>query len=524
MTGFSIPPKERPRPAATGDGSVGNLYAPFFDVVFYSFEKQLGRDEDVEANRKEVAANPIGESRILLRSRGGDVVEFGVDGDLVNIRNFRSSLTIEGVSAGAYSATLTLTPPFLDGIDLIDRRLIKLGGLMEIQWGYLGVNGGPVISDKGIFTIRQPSIRFGQQIQIQINGVDLFSFSAKSLEARIIWPREHFKTDLDVLRTLTKKILGDEKRLNAKSIEAAAARARAMEQARQAVAAVSPGVTISSDIPKIPKLVREKDENLVQTEPNWTFFRRICNANDVTFNQVGNEVVLHEMSRADLFTPKYRLVWWMQPQTDVDIPMMSFETNPVRGYFAQPGVRGLKRYTVDPDTGVLVVTEHLPETTAGPGPNRSEAQEAGHPKDVIQLPDGSVKPFSDPEEGEAGRNITTPSERPNEEDEVEEEARFLARESNTKATATCVGVPGLLPQMIVRVEGVGRTFGGNYRVKKVTHEIGAGYIMKLDLIRTASTGDDRDSTPATKGKGNTKTVTASSINPGEDVAPKDGGS
>jgi hypothetical protein len=134
---------------------VGDLFAPFFDVVFYSPTEEVGEAEKLEnegrvsdsveneAKRAKAAklraateekqrsalgdTTLIGSSRIELRSAGGGFQSFspqGLDTAVGQLSFYRSNLQVSMVSAAALQATLTLTPPYQDAIDIVDNKLI----------------------------------------------------------------------------------------------------------------------------------------------------------------------------------------------------------------------------------------------------------------------------------------------------------------------------------------------------------------------------------------------------------------
>lgn len=64
-----------------------------------------------------------------------------------------------------------------------------------------------------------------------------------------------------------------------------------------------------------------------------------------------------------------------------------------------------------------------------------------------------------------------------------------------EADITLIGQPKLEERMVIKLDGLGKTFNGNWWVKKVVHEIGDGYITKATIARnssdtTASKGSD----------------------------------
>ena len=61
------------------------------------------------------------------------------------------------------------------------------------------------------------------------------------------------------------------------------------------------------------------------------------------------------------------------------------------------------------------------------------------------------------------------------------------KDMSVRATAECPGLPKLRPGSLVRVDGVGELFGGNWLVEEVTHTFGGdrGYTTSLSLVRNA---------------------------------------
>lgn len=522
----TIPQKDRiPNRQKDNFSPVGDLFAPFFDVVFYRSTPEVGLVASLEEQASLLDQNPftraaaaqlraqarslfgaqqaalestdtIGQGRIELRSVAGGLVSYSPAGDddpLAGLVNFRSNLQVSMVSAAALQATLTLDAPYEAALQIIDNKLIKFGSLMEIQWGYLSADGRkPAVSDKGLFRITQPSIKFGQKTSITIGGFDILSSSLGSAETRCQWLREKYPCDLDIIREIvSKKLKGsiNDKRLSNES---------ALRK-------------------------RKSGTGVVQADDDWTFFRRILRQNNVgwTQNFKTNTVELFDERVVNNLTPKYRLLWYQQPENEKDIPMISFETNPILSLFAGPkGARGQRTICRDPETKKVVVINKDPANTGvtGVGEKNTTTTEKGFPKDVVKTSTGQVGVYAPLDAACAsGRFFTQPCRRPNQMEETERENYEMSL-FNTKARATCPGVPGLIPQQTCEIKGVGDTFSGTYRIMKVTHNVGAGYTVDVDLLRTASSGVKGSGDPGKKDSVNTKPVNKEAST-GETVEP-----
>jgi hypothetical protein len=503
---FNLAKSEQPARSDPNFSPVNDLFAPFFDAVFYRPSETQGIVENPQEQAQispfvdsifaeetssafdsvaDIAARQgIGGSTIQLRSVGGGLQTFdqaGPDSPLGQLVNYRANLQVTMLSAAALQATITLTPPYEDALRIIDSQAIKFGSLMELQWGYLSTDGAgkPAISDKGLFRITQPSIKFGREITITIGGFDILSSALSAADVRCCWPRATYECDLKILQDLIKKRAPDGIKLNT--------------------------ANVGDESP----LRKKKERDVIQSDSDWTFFRRLCRQNDVAFSQVGSDIFLRDESRIDIAKPKYRLMWYTQPQNKFDIPMITFETNPIMGYFAMEGSRGQKTFCRDGDTGKIETIDNDPADTGVPqvGEAASDATKKGFKADTMQVGDGtSVAAFKDLDDVCAsGLIYTQPCKRPNQKEETARENREVRRFHNTRATAVVPGVPGLIPQQLCEIVNVGKVFGGCYRIMKTIHTIGTGYTVKVDMIRASSTGT-KDGTAATSDRANCQPV------------------
>lgn len=521
-----IPKQERPLPRQRNIAPVGDLFAPFFDVVFYAPSEESGviarstndaastKSEDANSQDKAAAAQrqaaskqaaqrrnlddttSIGQGSIALRSIGGGTQNFEPSSNaaLAHLVNYRANLQVTMLSAAAVQATLTLNPPYEAAIEIVDNKLIKFGSLMEIQWGYLALDGGtPAISDKGLFRITQPSIKFGSTTTVTIGGFDILSGSLRTADTRCQWLRSTYKCDLDIIRKIV--------------------------TTRVAAGAKIDDRLVGKDS---PLRRRKPGKSVIQSDDDWTFFRRILRQNDVAFVQVGATIFLIDERRIDIAEPRYRLLWYKQPENEKDIPMKTFETNAVLSLFqGAAGTRGQRTICRDPVTKKVTVIDKDPGKTGVPqaGAKNTRSTEKGYKKAKIKTSDTEIAPFANLDKAcTSGRVFTQPCKRPNQKEETDRENREMRRFFNTRASAICPGVPGMIPQTMTRVEGVGKTFCGNYRVMKVVHNIGQGYTMNIDLLRGAEVCETGQGATASTDPAGNKKPQANSAN-GEPVSP-----
>lgn len=492
-----------------------NYYAPFFDVRFYRTMSNEARvnaladqadellktaktkeDYDkidallaAQQNTGVSAADATGESfgsvaRLSFDTASGGLMtadQAGPGSPLANLVNFRANLEITMTSAYNLSAVLTLTPPYEAALYILNSNLIKFGTIMAAQWGYLNQSGGePVVSDQAYFYITQPSVKFGRETTITIGGFDIVSKAMSSAESRTVWAREGDTVcDLGILKKLVKDRAPSGFDINA-----------------DGVGAKSP-------------LRKRKKEPITQCSKDWVFFRQICRDNDVAFTQEGQVIKLYDESGIDKAEKKYNLLWYKKPSSKYDIPMISFETNPILDYFAPEGSRGQKIVSVDPDTGEVTYEERDPGSTGVTqvGEKVTDAQHSGHSTEGIKTDSGDIPlhgavPEPNKEgsanEERAGRIGSQAAGMPNAKEKVDRANREIRRYGNMQAKAVMPGVPGMVPLKIVDVQNVPNFALGYYRVMRATHTIGlSGYTVAVDLLRASSSGI-KDGTAASK--------------------------
>ena len=457
----------------TKSESVGNFFAPFFDVVFYS----PGNAEGLKITNIDDygSISSIGAGAIARKSTSGQSTVFSPDKSAEGLRNFRSSLIIESRASTSVKATLTLQPPYDHAVGIIDSEVLTFGSLMEIEWGYMSSNGREAqISNLGLFTITQPSVKFGQEISIELTGWDLIYMSSDSIDRRCLWPRETYATDVDIIKKLASHINKDYK-------------------------------VDTSQISSESSILKDKEgQHIIQTCTDFSFLRQLITDNDCEYRIEGDKLSIFDTNSLDTQSPSFRLLWYRQPTENTDIPMISFNTNSIPSLFAARGTRGVSHIVSDPDEittdrdpkekaeGESPVGGQEPESSKREGPQKgkdSAPDESRHSKTKADTRSGQFAPYVWPDPSCASGIVQIiPKDTPNRKEQTIRRQRDSVRRANTHASAVIPGHPGIKPLSVVNVwgqegAGVGEKFAGNYRILNVVHELGQGYTTKLDMLR-----------------------------------------
>jgi hypothetical protein len=486
---------------------VGDFYNPFFNVSFLSLEPAddagtLATGDD--AKEITVSVDQVGQLQRVTQSQGDNWgVSYLENPELARLRSYATKLEIRDEGGGASFATLTLEPPFADAIEIVDSRLVQWNTVMVIEWGYLGGDGGDRVSSKRYYQTQQPSLQMSSlDTTITIVGVDLFGYSAMKRETRTIFEREQFKTDLDILQkfavkqsmSLSTLHLPDDSPLRA---DKSGAGKPASEQ-QQKEGATSDRFKLGAQA--APTAGEEKADSSMptaveQNESDWTFFSKIVHENRAEFFTVGTVICIVDLNYARTNGYAYRLLFFSQPEKDTDIPLLSFSTKALESLFFKPASKELRAVYGDPDTGETVVRAYDPQKMPDVefDGKRTAAGKAEADGKTVRI-DSRTQVIPNPayQSNETGKVMSLPGGKTNRDEAAKAVVRAAAETANTDAEATIPGVPYIVPMMLVNVVGVGKTFGGNYLVTKVTHMLGSeGYECQLNLIRNAITGDEK---------------------------------
>jgi hypothetical protein len=478
--------------------AVGDFFAPFFRVRFIDSKAldagQVAYGSDGEELPSVASADVTAE---LINS--GDVTSFrvGENDQMSQLRSYATSFEVTTEGGAHTIAKLHMEPMIEDAINIIDSEAIQWNALMVAEWGYLDTKAGLLGENKysktGVFVIQKPSLDLSEDgAQIDIIGVDVFGLTLTKRETRRKWDRNgDYKTDLSIIQELIDR---NGMSLDATQVGLAPAGLGAVAGAAGA------GGTHSLETEHPIKELGEP-EVLEQNESDWTFFQRIVMNNNCTFYTQGTTVFLVDMNEAKGAQANYRLMMYMQPQNDTDIPMESFSTGALPTLFWPPEAKGTKAVTVNPDTNEVKNAAKTDEAETGTfdpstaednknlGPQTSGGQKEADGR-TVSVEGSSVKPNPKYEENQTGKGFYMAWGTPNREEASKQNARWKALKSGVNAQVTIPGTPAVETMQIVEVMGVGKVMSGFYLVTKATHTINTGgYQTTLELVREASSGD-----------------------------------
>lgn len=338
--------------------------------------------------------------------------------------------------------SVTLNPPFREGIAFLDSELIEWGAsTLELQFGYTGGQSirSPVYS--GIML--QPAISIGAEITITLNAHGTGGFSALRQQGSRTADAGETRRNL-IRRIIRGPGQGRDLELDFSDADADDGNRQALDESVQ----YSQG-----------------------SKSDWLAAWELTRAADCNMLLVGNTIRVLSTRRRLTADPTRTLRLYDFPKgqlgpseqgTGGEFPILSFGSNTMAVYL--PGAiratvmrdvsdetrQPVERVMTDaseahPRTGQGVVEP--PETTAMPGLDTGTG-------------DGGEQFPGDPEDPEAARTVSA--------------MRSDYTSMGIQAEIGTVGIPDILPGEVVRVLGVGRRVSGNYAVFKISHSLGSG--------------------------------------------------
>ncbi len=474
-------------------GRVGDFFAPFFTVQFQTYDRNSFTEL---AGAEEITISEDAETGLIVfsdeaRSRE---VRTSSSGVMNQLRNYCTGIEIHAPSEAQSIVTLTIEPPIYDAIAIIDSQAISIFSIMVIEFGYLRMaNGHQVKSEKHFFMVDKPELSMsGSNVTITLRGSDLFGASSPRREDRRAWPRSIYPTDLSIITVIAAK--------NRMRLDLSLVPETLLVNAGPGIGSVTHPLRAN----KARTDVLGITDALYQDTKDWLFFNRLVRENNCTFFVIGQKVFIVDMNTARVQAPSFRFLYYLQPETARDVPMETFSTNALTDLFVPAEAAGVRVGSVNPDTGEVDELSFDPLTSALEQhlSGRSVSGTSVQDDRVLKLDaDIQVTPLPAFSSSEVGAYYSLPHGQQNRDEAARQPSRRASLMGNTQASVTIPGVPILSPLMVVRVEGVGRVFGGNYLVQEVTHRLSNdGYSSEVKLIRDTSTGDSvagRGERPAT---------------------------
>lgn len=474
---------------------VGDFFGPFYRVAFMS-------ESDSQVNVEAFLKDPD-----FKTVRGRSSVEDSdttLDLTSQNLSKYAASLTIESKAKGLRQFRLTLTPPIDEAIRIVNHKLVQTSSLVKVQWGYTGAGWiNNVLSEPHIFINQPPKASFvDTDATITLTGCDCFSYYFQRRTCSRVWRYPKYKNDSEIIKDLLS------------------------EDGFTAIN-ISPETT--------PKLFRSLSPFVLRSPPNrlqdvsnFDFLSRICVENDVWFQVVRKSIIFRDLSIVASQQSKYNFVFRTPPQTEFDIPVISFTTNAETFAFAPAASFETSEFTTNCEMKDFLTLMSTPPTDAtrkaigtvsGNGPAQSGGGLSQFNDHKILETQTNTAYILGPsfKSSETGASIPYPFKHPKADgavDSMRREAQFYA---NLTATVVAPGVPNMEGSILVQVDrlGVGKYLGGPFLVQDVTHSLGTdGYTMRLSLRRTSEDPNVIPGTPLTDGPSKaSNTIGSGSIKP-----------
>jgi len=474
-----------------GQPKVGDFFAPFFTVRFLAATSTPALQAGpfgAAANKANAVLGAIADvTAEIVVSSGDTKIRFSEDKRTSQFRSTMTRLTVTNQGGGANFAEVVIEPPFEEAKNIIDNQLIQWNSVMVIEWGWVS-NGSKdsIISDRHYFVIQQPKLEMhGTDVTITIVGVDMFAYSSTKREDRRSWPRSQYPTDALILAEIAKK---NNFKLNFSLAPYPTLRAP-LGISVPLISSPTSTVLIHRTHP-----IDDKEPTVVeQNEKSWVFFARLCDMNNCSFFTIGDTVYIVDQNIAKVQETSYRLIFFQQPNGPRDVPMMSFSTQALPQLFFPAESKEIKysHHDIDQNRVVTISIDptQMPDQVAlGQRTAAGKGEADGR---TVQVAAG-VQTVPNPAytSTETGKHFSVPNQQSSRDEMAKRVARNAMIVANTNAECTVPGVPHMVPQQLVRVEGVSKTFSGVYMILKVVHRLDpSGYETDLTLIRDSSTGD-----------------------------------
>ena len=495
---------------------IGDLYSPFFNVAFFNTTGDpmeillLSQNDQLITNltREELPTiSKLGElhskdgfrfsAALAVLARGNSNRELSDIEDLT--LKINASFKADVKVGAPFRFTLTLTPEYEDGLILLESHLLGYATIGQVKWGYITSDGTTIETRKHIFSVIQPKATFGENLTIELTGLDLISDQGKRVSSNKTWLKESNISIFDIVKELI------EDHLPYKMDKADALK----------------------DVPKEHPVFSLIKNDITQNHTDWEFIAKMLRRVGLTFVIRADHVLLldlvHPARGQDVpYTFQFRrpLIY------DRDIPAYNVVGNYLPNYFQPPSARGLLSVIYDPATGKTGakkiaskdVGASAPTTSKGKKEAKTNSMVVAAGKDhAVRQRDGTwirvadSKPTSDKSESVGSKKSTPPTG-----DSLVDAARAITVETMTmshpRVKVKAPGVVDMFPGILVDLEGAS-IFDKTYFVISTTHSISSGgYDMDVELMMwTMDRGDAPNAPTQAANRGGKNTTTSTKV-------------
>lgn len=377
---------------------------------------------------------------------------------------FVDSVVINEKPGGSSEITVSITPPtYKEALDMLDSDIVKIGNIIAVKWGYSRTNA--LTSPWYYGQMYKPSASFEEGgLSFSLNAQSAGFMGARK-QTGFVWGGKK----------------GDDKKISIKEVVEIIAKKYKMKLV------VNGGKKMSN---AAERAFNNKQDVIFQRSiDDFNFIRLICRNIGLRVSITGTNVlnILDPRSLSDAGKPLYTLRYFGQLDIENNVyPLLSFSSDSDVMFLPDTSTEGtiFKPDDKKSESGKKVFVNS--ENSERVGYSSKYVPNLFTDNDVQM--DNIYGSFKVGVPGGRGRRVVLPSRDENVKEKIEGTEVLDAEKAAAKATCEIFDIPSMIPEEIVRVQGVGRFFSVNYKVWDVSRNFSSGGF--IDTLTLQSSGID----------------------------------
>ena len=346
---------------------------------------------------------------------------------------------------------------------MLDSDIVKIGNVIGVKWGYSRSNS--LTSPWYYGQMYKPSASFEEAgLTFSLNAQSAGFMGARK-QTGFIWGGKK----------------GDDKKVSIKDVVEAIARKYKMKLV------INGGKKLSDAAER--GFNNKQDVIFQRSIDDFNFIRLICRNIGLRVSITGTNVlnILDPRSLSNAGKPLYTLRYFGQLDIENNVyPLLSFSSDSDVMFLPDTSAEGTV-FGPDSDkskSGKKVFVNAENSERVG---YSSEYTPSFFANNEVQM-DNIYGSFKVGVPGGKGRRIVSPSRDENAKEKIEGAEALDAEKAAAKATCEIFDIPSMVPEEIVRIQGVGRFFSVNYKVWEVSRNFSSGGF--IDTLTLQSSGID----------------------------------
>jgi hypothetical protein len=470
----------------------GDFYNFFFNVV-------IVKDDQKTRTVFPLWAGPLDATQIRAAN-------FPKSSEPLRSLPFVQEVTVEHMMGEVARITVILTPPYEDGIKLINSELIEAGvSTLEVQFGYV-VNGKANLSKvfRGVMLL--PEVQIGEDITITLHAQGVGGFAISRVESSETFKK---RTVMEILADVLADsgIIPVFRRFGngsqtATPDQSIAARLSEIEKAVTDTSIEKESVGGRTVFEFVDYLLQQHNCYYLIQELDEASRNALVQGTDAVFTVRSQKViknakaVLYVFPKAGILggEAEYQLLLYTNPggfnpqSNPPSYPVFSANT-PNMAVFLHGATRGGVIGMYDAKTGKFKNEKISPDEigrqekgTKSSGKkasiDKSDHLPEAHKLDTIDRPGHNTKHYM----ADADTEALTLRERKSAVSQLQD----ISGNFGVNMTVETLGIPDIQPGHSVELRGVGIRYSGKYAVMRVVHTAGPnGYMTTLEMIANA---------------------------------------